>query len=165
MSSFRSKMPFNETYLPISWFANKKWYIFVQKWFEIEKKWWSSLFLFCKTLSGSLLLVLFVLELGLRMTWVSVVSSIFDFFYLCFLILAGFLADSCRIYVRFLKDFGRILEKIFSSCLLSLIVSVNACDYVDFCIFKVFFFTSLFLFHEPLSDASFSSDRQRCRGR
>ena len=87
------------------------------------------------------------------------------FFYLCFLILAGFLTDSCRIYVRFLKDFGRILEKIFSSCLLSLIVSVNACDYVDFCIFKVFFFTSLFLFHEPLSDASFSSDRQRWRGR
>ena len=158
-------MSFNKAYPPISWLANKKWYIFVQKWFEIEKNGGHPFSFFVKLYLGHYFW--YFSYLNLDSEWPESLSfrPFSIFFYLCFLILAGFLTDSCRIFVRFLKDFGRILEKIFSSCLLSLIVSVNACDYVDFCIFKVFFFTSLFLFHEPLSDASFSSDRQRWRGR
>ena len=78
-----------------------------QRWFEsVTKIVWSSLYLFCKILSGSLLLVLFVLELGLRMTWVSVVSSMFDLQ----MVNLSMSSDSLGILEWFLKDFGKIRE-------------------------------------------------------
>ena len=63
-------------------------------------------YLFCKILSGSLLLVLFVLELGLRMTWVSVVSSMFDLQ----MVNLSLSSDSWGILEWFLEDFGKIRE-------------------------------------------------------
>ena len=103
---------------------------YFQKWFEsVSKSVWSSLYLFCKILSGSLLLVLFVLELGLRMTWVSVVSSIFDLQ----VVNLSLSSDSRTILGGFSEDSWRILEEIFSSW--SLVVNLS-------CWFLYFFYSS-----------------------